>query len=695
MRQFTVPTAFTAIDKMSPALSKMERKMSSFSKRAGANIDRLDRKFRKIGDRARKFGRSSLMFGAALLAPLGLAANEAIKFEKSMSNVSTIVDTSTEDMQKMGDEVLALATRMPKPVNELTSSLYDIRSAGIDANDAMSTLEYSTKLATAGLSDTQEATNITTSALNAFKSEGLDAAQTTDILFKTVQYGKTTISDMASAFGASAPTIAEAGVKLRDFSAATSALTTTGMPAAQAQTRLAQAVSKLNKPTSDMEKLFTQLGVKSGKELISSSENLVDVFSKLDVAAEKNNINLAKAWGSSEAYGATLALLGDQSDSYNKTLDDMANGSNAVNEAFEKQNDTTAAQAQIAKNNISVMSIAIGNALLPVLSDLMKMVTPMVKSFSDWARENKGTMSTIVKIVAAVGGLSVVLGGVAMAVSVVSKVMTVARGVMMAWTVATKAVAVAQRVLNVAMKANPIGLMIAGVTALVGVVGYLASSYKDVSAEQQALNDVQKKAAENAVEEKTRVQSLFRQLRALNPETEAYKNKLAELNRMSPEIVQKYNLQEGALRDLESAEKDLIRQIEKRARVQAAQELLVEAQKQKIGLQTDEASTGEIIKGLISSTIFSAPDKVRENRQAALQENQQRIDALSGIVSQNEMEKLNPEDMRTQKTISENNTNNTQNLKLSFEGMPEWMKATLDGKINKGDSAIPVTSSTL
>jgi len=66
---------------------------------------------------------------------------------------------------------LDISTRVPKSVEELTSALYDVRSAGITAENAMSVLEQSARLATAGLGTTKEAVNLMTSAFNTFASQ--------------------------------------------------------------------------------------------------------------------------------------------------------------------------------------------------------------------------------------------------------------------------------------------------------------------------------------------------------------------------------------------------------------------------------------------------------------------------------------------------------------------------------------------
>ena len=114
-----------------------------------------------------------------------------------MASVSTLVDTTVESMDDMKKEVLDIADRTPVALSELSDALYDVRSAGISAEDAMATLEASAQLATAGLGTTKEAVNLGTSAMNAFAAQGYSADEIMNTLFLTVQKGKTTVSGLA------------------------------------------------------------------------------------------------------------------------------------------------------------------------------------------------------------------------------------------------------------------------------------------------------------------------------------------------------------------------------------------------------------------------------------------------------------------------------------------------------------------
>ena len=152
--------------------------------------------------------------GAAMV--IGTSVKKAAEFQVVMSNVGTVISgDSTEAVAGFSDEILKMTRTIPKSADELGTGLYDILSAGVsDSAQAMKVLESSAKLGTAGLGTTAEATDIMTSAINAF---GLDASQSNKIaytLFKTVNFGKVNVAQMAQAFGSTAHIIAAAGITL-------------------------------------------------------------------------------------------------------------------------------------------------------------------------------------------------------------------------------------------------------------------------------------------------------------------------------------------------------------------------------------------------------------------------------------------------------------------------------------------------
>ena len=310
-------------------------------------------------------------------AGLGFAIKGVIKdaaaFEQQLSDISTLIDgDATKAVKGFEKGIQSLAKTIPKDPKELGAAAYQIVSAGItDTSDALKVLNASAKLGVAGLGTTEEATNLLTSALNAFKIPVEDAEKAASVLFNTVKQGKTTVRQLAVGFGQVVPIAAEMGVTLEELSAATAALTTTGLKTSVAQQQLRAAMASLLKPTADAKELFDKLGVESFKQLIERSGGLVGAFEKLKESSAGNEEQLAKAAGSIEGLSAILSLTGAQADTFKASLDSMTTSTTAFDEAVQKQNSTAIAQWQILKNKVNVEFQKLALQILPILTEVM------------------------------------------------------------------------------------------------------------------------------------------------------------------------------------------------------------------------------------------------------------------------------------------------------------------------------------
>lgn len=136
--------------------------------------------------------------------------------------------------------------------------------------------------------------------------------------------------------------------------------------------------------------------------------------------------------------------------------------------AAAKAADTAAGRQAKLQLQLGELQEQIGAKLLPVLT---KMATFGLKAV-EWISKNEKTVVAMVGAIAGLAAAVLVVNGV---MKVATTVTTVYNGVLKLWAGATKIVAATQWALNAAMTANPIGLVIAAIAAL--VVG-LVVAYK-------------------------------------------------------------------------------------------------------------------------------------------------------------------------------------------------------------------------
>lgn len=335
--------------------------------------------------------------GLAIAAGAAFAVKEVAKFEKSMANISTLMSGDvTESMKDLSDGIMTIRSQVPVDPDELGAAAYNIVSAGIsETADTLNVLQDSAILATAGLGTTEEAVDLMTSAINAFGIDAANSNQVADVLFKTVKSGKTNVAELAVGFGKVAPVAKSLNISFEEMQAATAAVTTTGIKAAEAQTGLKAVMANLIKPSADLSEIYKKLGVESGVELIETSGGLVNALDLVKTTAEKQGKQFGEVLGSVEGLTVAESLLGAQNEIFTSTLEDMTTGSNAVNEAFDKQTETFEAQWQLLKNNLLNILQDIGARVLPML-------TNAVKSLSQWIQDNQAVINVLVTIMSGI-----------------------------------------------------------------------------------------------------------------------------------------------------------------------------------------------------------------------------------------------------------------------------------------------------
>ena len=310
--------------------------------------------------------------GAAAVGIGVKAVQAAASFESKMADVSTLVDTNVESMDEMRRAVLDLAKDMPISADELATALYQVRSAGISAADAMDVLETSAKLGVAGLGSTEEATNLLTSAINVYGDSTHDANKLANILFKTVKAGKTTIAELSAGFGKVAALAKETGISIEDLSAATAILTTGGITAAEAQTSLKAMISNVLKPTADAEAAAKKLGIEFNLGALKA-KGLAGMLKEIAEKAGTDKQVLADLFGSVEAANAIFALTSKEGGAaLIKVLEEMGIETDMLDEAFIKQMETVTNLWSLVKDRLNIALIELGSKILPPVSKWLK-----------------------------------------------------------------------------------------------------------------------------------------------------------------------------------------------------------------------------------------------------------------------------------------------------------------------------------
>ena len=228
--------------------------ISGDSSKLNSALSSASSKLSAFGSKMQSVGSS---MSAKLTLPLVAAGAAAVKmafdFDKSMTSIQALVGVSASEVSKMGDAAKRMALDTGKSANEAAEALFFITSAGLRGDEAMGVLEASLKAAAVGLGETKTIADLSTSALNAYGSENLNASEATDILTAAVREGKLEASQLAGSMGGVIPIASNMGVSFNEVAASMAAMSRTGTNAAEGATQLNAILASLKKPTAEAE----------------------------------------------------------------------------------------------------------------------------------------------------------------------------------------------------------------------------------------------------------------------------------------------------------------------------------------------------------------------------------------------------------------------------------------------------------
>ncbi|MEJ2912726.1 phage tail tape measure protein [Pseudoalteromonas sp. C12FD-1] len=438
-------------------------------------------------------GTMKMASGVAGIAASGYALQNAlmpaIEMDRALGEVSSL-GVRESALKQLSDTSYEFALKYGKSSTEFVKSSYDIQSAIAGLNDAdLSAFTMSSNvLAAATKADAGTITNYMGTMYGIFKNQANDMGksewveQLTGMTATAVQAFKTTGSEMSSAFTSIGAEATSAGIGMNEQMAILGTLQAT-MSGSEAGTKYKSFLAGVGKAQDALNLSFTD----SQGAMLPMVDILNQIKGKygetIDVA---EGDELKKAFGSSEAVG-TIKLLMSDIDGLGKSINDL--GDVTGMQQAEKMAMSMTDQSERLSQSWFVIRAAFGSAILPAFNDFVGLIADMGSGVLSFTEE----FPTLTKwlgyaavgllaFVAAGGLISVVMGASIMAMTAWNTVTMIGRGITTAWNASLAFLRGTMLALNIVMYANPILLIVAGITLAIAAVGALIYYWDDLKA---------------------------------------------------------------------------------------------------------------------------------------------------------------------------------------------------------------------
>ena len=342
----------------------------------------------------------------------------------------------------------------------------DIGGVGKSAEETGKQTKTSGKATALSMLKTAAAAGATYKAMGLLKDS---VAQTTDLAKSTKSLQRVTGLDAKSAQNWSVMT-KQRGIESKQL--------------AMGMASLGRATGALGGPTKSADAALSQLGLSSAQLAALPTDirmgMIADSFKALPDGANKAAL-AQKLFGRSGQ--ALLPLLNSGSKGLNEQLAAAQKLVPPLGDSGKAALDLAKKQRELGMASTGV-KVAIGSALLPIISSLATKLTPIITTFSGWMGQSKLLTYAVLGLGAALIGL-LVLSKITAALTMLTQTTIAHKVATLASSAATKAWAAAQWLLNAAMAGNPIVLMVAAIVALIAI---LVVAYMKVGWFRDAVN---------------------------------------------------------------------------------------------------------------------------------------------------------------------------------------------------------------
>ncbi|MBD59029.1 MAG: phage tail tape measure protein [Citromicrobium sp.] len=382
---------------------------------------RIDKGADALRDRGRNLrasGREDMVRGAALLAPVFLAAKSGAEFSSTMVDIQQKAELTDRQTAGIRNNILAAARAAKQMPGDM--------AAFVDTTAGL------------GILTSQEAARLAKQSgrfMTAFKVEGTDAAASLSAAVGNLELPvnrATKLFDMMAQGGN------EGAFEVRDMAAALPGLTAQmkglGQVGDGAAAELIAALQIVRRGTGDsasaatnVENLLAKLSatttlkqfekqginafaaIKQGaKDGVSPLETMIRLTRQ---ATGGDMQKLGFLFPDMQAQNAMRQLLLDYED-FHAMQKSIGGAKGVTNRAFDQRvaNDATVQMREV-QSELANMVLAASPVLLPMLKELTGQITAVTTAVSDWAKKNPAAASALLKLVVFAGMASVAIGG--------------------------------------------------------------------------------------------------------------------------------------------------------------------------------------------------------------------------------------------------------------------------------------------
>ena len=379
------------------------------------------------------------------------------KFDSSMSQVEAVSGASGEALEKLRSKAKEMGETTKFSASDAADAFNYMAMAGWKTEDMLNGIEGVLNLAAASGTDLATTSDIVTDALTAMGYSAGDAGKLADVMAAASSNANTNVEMMGATFQYAAPIVGALGYNMEDTAVAIGLMANAGIKGEKAGTALRSMLTRLSAPPKECASAMDALGISitnTDGTMKPLNEIMGDLRKSFDGLGEAEQAQYAKQIAGQEAMSGLLSIVNAAPEDFDKLTKAVNDSAGAAQKMSDTMQDNLEGDMTKLNSSIEGLQIALYEKFEPALRKGVEALTKLVN--------NKPAITALTVAIGALISAFVVTKIVSFVTS-----MQTAITAMKSWQLLTKAVTAAQWLLNAAMSANPIGIVIAIIAGLV------------------------------------------------------------------------------------------------------------------------------------------------------------------------------------------------------------------------------------
>lgn len=329
-----------------------------------------------------------VLAGAAATA---VVAKLGFDFEDAFTRIDAISNASSQDIANWKDQILSLSKAVAIAPADLADALYFLASAGLKVSEVFPALTASAQASAIGLGSVAQVSSVVAAVLNAYARSNMTAASATDILVAATRESRAEADAFGQVVGRLLPISARAGISFGELAGSLASLSNIGLDVYEAATAMRAAIQAIVAPGAKAAGAMAAIGISSQQMLDAiHGRGLLGALQLLDKAA-KNNTDSESAYlrtlrdiiPNIRALTGILGLTGENAKHVQSVFWATTHATGDLAVALKTTTEGPAFQFRQALNNIRVTGTEVGIKVLPLITNALNLLGPILGIVAD------------------------------------------------------------------------------------------------------------------------------------------------------------------------------------------------------------------------------------------------------------------------------------------------------------------------